>query len=163
MADAPQSRPNGLITDDEVAWEDFVVGRSVRSQGHTVTETHLVMWSMTCGDWYPIHTDAEFAEGTRFGRRIVHGPLTLALSLGLIVQTRVFGNAVVAWLGLDEVRATAPVFIGDTVTVTATVVGAERSSKPQYGKAHLGYSVRNQDDVEVMTFRSGFLLSTREG
>ncbi|MEQ8718286.1 MAG: MaoC/PaaZ C-terminal domain-containing protein [Acidimicrobiales bacterium] len=147
--------------DRNVAWEDFAVGRAVRSQGLTVTETHLVMWSMTCGDWYPLHTNAEFAKETRFGHRIVHGPLTLALSLGLIVQTTVFGDAVVAWLGLDEVRATAPVFIDDTITVTATVLEASRSSKPEYGKAHLGYSITNQDDAEVMTFVSGFLLTTR--
>ena len=117
---------------------------------------------MAVGDWLPIHVDAEAAASSRFGERIAHGPLTFSLALGLIVQTGAFGDAVVAWLGLGELRAAAPVRIGDTIRVVATVRDSERSSNPAYGKAWLHYSVTNQHGSEVMTFLSGFLLLTAE-
>lgn len=144
-----------------VCWEDFPVGREIRSRGLTVTETHVVTWSMVAGDWVPLHTDAVAAAASRFGQRIAHGPLTLSLALGLIVQTGAFGDAVVAWLGLDEVRASAPVFFDDTIRIVATVIDTSLSSKPGVGKAHMRYSVTNQRGEEVMSFMSGFLLTAR--
>jgi itaconyl-CoA hydratase len=145
-----------------VYWEDFPVGREIRSRGLTVTETHVVMWSMVAGDWVPLHTDAVAAAQSRFGQRIAHGPLTLSLALGLIVQTGAFGDAVIAWLGLDEVRAKAPVLFDDTIRILATVTDASRSSKPGVGKAHVRYSITNQRGEEVMSFMSGFLLTARD-
>jgi itaconyl-CoA hydratase len=149
-------------TSESVCWEDFPVGRIIRSRGLTVTESHVVIWSMVAGDWVPLHVDAEVAAASRFGQRVAHGPLTLALALGLIVQTGAFGDAVVAWLGLDEVRATAPVFFDDTITVRVEVIDAALSSRPGVGKARLAYSVVNQRSEQVMTFSSSFLLTTQQ-
>jgi itaconyl-CoA hydratase len=151
----------GSASSATVCWEDFPVGREIQSRGLTVTETHVVTWSMVAGDWVPLHTDAVAAAASRFGQRIAHGPLTLALALGLIVQTGAFGDAVIAWLGLDEVRAKAPVFFDDTIRIVATVMNAVPSSKPGVGKAHMRYSVTNQRGEDVMTFMSGFLLTAR--
>ena len=146
----------------EVCWEDFPIGREIHSAGLTVTETHVVTWSMVTGDCVPLHTDAVAAAASRFGRRVAHGPLTLSLALGLIVKTGAFGDAVIAWLGLDEVRAKAPVFFDDTIRITVTVVDAAPSSRPGAGKVHMRYSVANQHSEEVMSFMSGFLLTARD-
>lgn len=71
---------------------------------------------------------------------------------------------VVAWLGLDEVRATKPVTIGDSITVEASVIEARPTSKPSSGVWTLSYTTRNQHGDAVMTFRSSFLVSrTPEG
>jgi itaconyl-CoA hydratase len=141
-----------------VSWELFPVGRRITSAAVTVTETHVVGWASLTGDWVPLHMDAEYARSTPFGQRIAHGPLTLALALGLVVRTGVFGDAVVAWLGLDEVRLPGPVFFGDTVHAEVEVLESRPTSRPERGLAVLGYAVRNQRDEVVMTFRSSFLL-----
>ena len=92
------------------------VGDRYRTESITVTETHVVNWAGLTGDWVPLHVDAEYAAATEFGERIAHGPLTLALALGLVTRTGIFGDCVVAWLGLDKVRLPLPVRFGDTIT-----------------------------------------------
>lgn len=143
-------------------WDDFKPGLRFATHGLTVTEAHVVNWSALAGDWTPFHVDAEYAEGSVFGQRVAHGPLTLALSLGLVVQSNVFGDAILAWLGLDEVRALAPVHLGDTIRVQAEVTEHVPTSKPGRGRMHLAYDVHNQRDDVVMRYRSGFLLRRRE-
>ena len=41
---------------------------------------------------------------------------------------------------------------GDTLRVHVLTLACEESSKPVYGTLRFEYSVRNQDDVEVMNF-----------
>jgi itaconyl-CoA hydratase len=142
----------------ERTWESFVVGDRVTTERITVTEAHVVSWAGLTGDWVPLHVDAEYAAATPFGARIAHGPLTLALALGLTTRTGIFGDAVVAWLGLDEGRLPQPVFFGDTIGTEVEVIESRPTAKPERGLAVLGYTVRNQRDEVVMTFRSSFLL-----
>lgn len=143
-------------------WDDVQVGDVFRGPGITLTDAHLVGWAGLTGDWTSLHLDAEYAAGTPFGARIAHGPLTLSLALGMLTQTGVFGN-VVAWLGLDEVRATAPVLIGDTIRPVAEVTEARPSSSPGRGLWTFAYRTVNQRDETVMTFSSSFLIRRRTG
>jgi acyl dehydratase len=143
------------------AWESFAVGDAVETERITVTEAHVVGWAGLTGDWVPLHVDAQYAATTSFGERIAHGPLTLALALGLVTRTGIFGDAVVAWLGLDEVRLPMPVRFGDTIYVRADVVESRPTSNPDRGLAVLAYTVNNHRDDVVMTFRSSFLLRRR--
>jgi len=142
-------------------FEDFVVGTHLTTRGMTVTETHIVSWANLAGDWLPLHVDQDASSRTPFGSVIGHGPLSLALALGLVIQTGFFGDAVIAWLGLDAVRATAPVLPGDTIHVVARVTEQEPTRRPERGRVTLAYDVRNQRDEQVMTFTSGFLMRVR--
>lgn len=141
-------------------WDALETGDRLRSPGLTITEAHLVDWAGLTGDWVSLHLDAQYAEKTPFGQRIGHGPLTLSAALGLMTQTGYFTH-VVAWLGLDTVRATKPVFIGDTIHVEAEVSVARETKKPQHGLWSLDYTVLNQHDETVMTFTSSFLIERR--
>lgn len=143
-------------------WEDFAAGTHLRTRGMTVTETHVVSWANLAGDWLPLHVDQDASSRTDFGSVIAHGPLSLALSLGLVIQTGFFGDAVIAWLGLDEVRLPRPVLPGDTIHVLATVVEHVPTRRPERGRVTLAYDVRNQRDETVLTFRSGFLMRVRD-
>ena len=137
--------------------EALVVGDRVESAGMTITDAHLVNWAGLTGDIVSLHLDETYAATTPFGRRIGHGPLTLSLSLGLITQTGYFTN-VVAWLGLDAVKAKKPVFIGDTIHVVATVTTSRPRSKPGVGIWSFDYVTLNQDGDEVMTFSTSFMV-----
>ena len=144
-----------------LGWEDFPVGRTITTPRLTVTETHLVQFSSLTGDWYPVHTDAEWAARSPFGQRIAHGPLTFALAVGLMYQSQAYGEALHAFLGADHVRAMSPVFIGDTVHVVATVTGSRSSKNPERGIVSLKYTVRNQRDEDVMSFDFILLMRSR--
>lgn len=141
-------------------WEDLSEGDELVGPGVTISEAHLVNWAGLTGDWVSLHLDEQYAAQTQFGQRIGHGPLTLALGLGLMTQTGYFGN-VVAWLGLDEVRAQAPVLIGDTVHPEARLAAARPTSKPDRGVWTLDYRVLNQAGAVVMTFRTSLLIRRR--
>ena len=146
----------------KLGWEDFPVGKTVTTPALTVTESHLVQFSGLTGDYYPVHTNAEWAANSPFKQRIAHGPLTFSLAVGLMYQSQAYGDAILAFLGADQVRATAPVFIGDTVHVVAVVTGSRASKDPSRGIVSLKYSVRNQRDEDVMSFDFTLLFRSRE-
>lgn len=100
------------------------VGHSVELQ-RTILEPDVALFAGLSGDRNPLHLKHEFAARTQFGQRLVHG----AFLVGLIsaALTELTGPGFV-YLG-QEVKFRAPVFIGDTVTVEATVARA-RSDKP---------------------------------
>lgn len=135
------------------------MGAEFSSAALTVTETHVVSWSNLTGDWVALHTDAEAAARSAFGERVAHGPLTLALALGLVTQLRVFDGRVLAWLGLDAVRAPAPVLFGDTIRAHVRVAELRPSSRAGRDVCRLDYTVLNQRDEEVMTFTNSLLLT----
>lgn len=141
-------------------WEDFPVGTTLRTRGVTVTEAHVVQWSMLGGDWLPIHVDHEHAAATPFGGVVAHGPLTISLALGLVVQSNFLGDAVIAWLGMDEVRLPRPVLVGDTIHVEVEVTEQALTRKGR-GRISAFYDVRNQREEQVVHFTTGFLLHRR--
>lgn len=145
-----------------LGWEDFPVGKTVKTPALTVTETHLVQFAGLTGDYYPVHTDAEWAAQSPFGQRIAHGPLTFAFAVGLMYQSQAYGEAIIAWLGADNVRATGPVFIGDTVHVVAEVIESRVTKDPSRGVIKLNYVVHNQRDEEVMSFHFALLMRSRD-
>lgn len=91
-----------------------------------VTDELIRKFAEVSGDYNPIHLDEEFAKNTRFGRRIAHGMLSgafISAVLGYELKERK-----IVYLS-QTLKFTAPVFIGDTVTATATVTKI-REDKP---------------------------------
>jgi acyl dehydratase len=92
--------------------------------GDTFTKERLVTdelvraFAEVSGDYNPIHLDEDFAKATRFGRRIAHGMLSGAFISAVLGYE--FGEKKIVYLS-QTLKFTAPVFIGDTVTTTATV------------------------------------------
>jgi 3-hydroxybutyryl-CoA dehydratase len=146
---------------DDTAFEDFFVGREVRTAGRTIEMSDILTFAGLTGDHYRLHTDEEFAATTQFGSRIAHGPLTYAMAVGLIALSNFYGDAVIAMRECQELRALRPVFPGDTIHVDATVVSAEPSKRPEAGIVTVGYSVVNQKAEQVMTFRMVLLVRRR--
>ena len=91
-----------------------------------VTDELVRAFAEVSGDYNPIHLDEGFAKGTRFGRRIAHGMLSGAFISAVLGNE--FGERKIVYLS-QTLKFTAPVFIGDTVTTTATVINI-RDDKP---------------------------------
>ena len=77
--------------------DDFNVGDVYTTAAITVTETHVVNWAGLTMDFYPLHVDKEYAAGTQFGHRLVHGPLIFGVAVGLVSKEGFAGDAAVAW------------------------------------------------------------------
>jgi acyl dehydratase len=95
----------------------------------TVTEAHVEAFAEITGDRNPLHFDDEFAAATRFGRRVVQGGLTTGLLHALVAMDLPGPGSV--FLSQDW-EFTSPVYIGDTITATATVASVH-PSKPVTG------------------------------
>jgi len=100
-------------------FEYFEIGERWKSRGRTITETDLVMFSALTGDYYPLHTDIEYAKNTPFKQRIAHGMLVLSFATGL---TKMDPDIIVANYGIDKLRFIKPVFIHDTIHVELEVL-----------------------------------------
>ncbi|RYG73047.1 dehydratase [Lentibacillus lipolyticus] len=92
--------------------EKYKINESWTSRGRTITESDLVMFSAFSGDWFPLHTDEEYAKNTQYHQRIAHGMLVLSAATGLL---NFEPSIVVAFYGMDSVRFINPTFIGDTI------------------------------------------------
>ncbi|MFC4011155.1 MaoC family dehydratase [Nonomuraea purpurea] len=143
-------------------FEDFSVGDVTVSPARTIDISDITAFAGLTGDHYPLHVDEEYGRGTRFGGRIAHGPLTFSLAVGQVALSGFLGDAIVAFLECQDMRALAPVFPGDTIRVRVEVAGAE-GDKPRHGVLRLDYSVLNQKEEEVMRFRMVLLARRRQG
>lgn len=132
--------------------DDFSIGDVYKTAAITVTETHLVNWAGLTMDFYPLHMDKEYAAKTEFGERLAHGPLIFGMAVGLVSMAGFGGDAAVAWLGVDKMKMTAPVKIGDTIRVIVEVTDKQETSKPDKGIQTWRYTVKNQRDEPVMVF-----------
>jgi 3-hydroxybutyryl-CoA dehydratase len=110
----------------------------------TITESDIILFAGISGDFNPAHMDAEYAKGTAFGKRIAHG----MLSAGFI--SNVLGNQLpgpgTIYLG-QELKFVKPVFIGDTVTATATV----KERIVEKNRLKIDTVVTNQNGEPVIT------------
>jgi len=117
-------------------FEDLELGSVFLSPGRTVTETDIVIFAGLSADYNMLHTDAEYSKNTVFGERIAHGLLGLAIASGLFTRTelnRMLNETVVAMLGINSWRFTAPIKIGDTVHLEIEITSKKETSKPDRG------------------------------
>jgi 3-hydroxybutyryl-CoA dehydratase len=127
----------------------------VSTRSRTVEQSDVNAFAGLTWDFYPLHTDELYAQSTRFGRRILQGPLVYAMAVGLM-PVDFFGDAIVAFLGAKDLRHLAPVYPGDTIQVTATV--QETTAKEQGGIVTIEYLVLNHDQTTVMSASLQFLM-----
>jgi 3-hydroxybutyryl-CoA dehydratase len=104
------------------------VGTEV-THSRTIAESDVYLFAGITGDHSPNHTDEVYMAGTRYGRRIAHGALTLGLmstcSTKLIER---MGNSPTVNYGYEKVRFLRPVYFGDTVRVSYVVADIDRES-----------------------------------
>ena len=105
-----------------LSFRELLPSALFRSTGRTLTEADHGLFMMLCGDWHPIHADAEFAKGTPAGQRMMHGTLGIALAMGMQATALEFADPLLGALGLKEWNFRRPLFIGDTVHVEIEIL-----------------------------------------
>jgi acyl dehydratase len=131
-------------------FEEFEVGQSITSVGRTVTEADVVAFAALSGDWTRIHTNSVYAAQHPFGQRVAHGLLVVTIASGLVVRLGFIEETVLAFREIDSWKFSLPVFIGDTVSVRASVT--ETKSMPRLGGGQVKFKIEvlNQNDKVVM-------------
>ncbi len=108
--------------------DDYQIGEKLITPGRTVTESDIVSFAGLSGDFHSLHTDSVYAAKTQFGERIAHG--MLVLSIGTALPYRLGPNyflpqSFIAFYGMENIRFTAPVKIGDTIRFEGEVTGVD--------------------------------------
>lgn len=142
-------------------WEEWEVGREWESPGRTIGEAEISQFAGLSGDYNPLHVNEEYARTTIFGTRIAHGPLVYAIAAGLLFQLHLYDDTLVAFLGFENLRFTAPVRAGDTVRARIKVIERRETSKADRGVMRRELRVLNQRDEVVQEGVQAFLLKRR--
>ncbi|MFY9174642.1 MAG: MaoC family dehydratase [Peptococcia bacterium] len=122
-------------------YEELQIGQKA-SLSKTITDEVIRAFADVSEDRNPLHLDEEFAKDTIFKERIAHGMITAGL-ISAVIGTQLPGLNTI-YLKQD-LNFTAPVKIGDTITVEVEVL-----EKLEKKNVRLSTIARNQNgDVVV--------------
>lgn len=130
----------------EKSFDQLEVGERFTTPARTISEADIMSFAALTGDDHPQHTDAGWAETSRFGEQIAHGLLVLSCAAGLVPFDP---DRVVALRKVGDAVFKAPVKIGDSVHVEGQVVKT-RELDDEHGLVECRWKVLNQHGKTVM-------------
>ena len=128
-------------------FEDFVEGSLFRHRlTRTVTQMDNMLFSNMTLNPQPLHIDRHFCEQeTEWGQPLMNSLFTLGLMIGIQVSDMTVGPTI-ANLGMTDVKFPNPLFEGDTVNCSTTVVSKRASkSRPGAGIVEFHHKAFKQD------------------
>ena len=143
-AEMPEANPHVF----RKHFEELVIGETVYTHKHTVTDADIVNFANVSGDNFYAHMDATSLEGTIFERRVAHGYFVLSKAAGLFVDPK--KGPVLLNYGLEEARFTKPVYPGATLGVRFTVkekIDQEKRSEDDIAKGIVKFLVDVFDET----------------
>ena len=143
-SDMPEANPHVF----RKHFEELVIGETVFTHKHTVTDADIVNFANVSGDNFYAHMDATSLEGTIFERRVAHGYFILSKAAGLFVDPK--KGPVLLNYGIEEARFTKPVYPGATIGVRFTVkekVDQEKRSPEDVAKGIVKFLVDVYDET----------------
>ena len=143
-------------------YEDLAVGEVYRSRwGHTVTEADNALFTQLTHNTNPLHFDARYAGGSRWGRILVNSTFTLALITGMSVND--VTEHAMANLGWEEIKLPNPVFLGDTLYCETEILACRDSkSYPEAGIVRFRSRGINQDGAVVLEYTRSAMIYRRD-
>jgi oxepin-CoA hydrolase/3-oxo-5,6-dehydrosuberyl-CoA semialdehyde dehydrogenase len=136
-------------------FDELEIGDSLISHRRTVTEADIVNFGCLSGDHFYLHFDEIGAKDSLFGKRVAHGYFVISAAAGMFVDPA--PGPLMANYGLENLRFTEPVGIGDTIHVRLTAKEKIRKEKrPEEDRATgvvvWDAEIKNQDDVTVAVY-----------
>ncbi|KIM12222.1 MAG: acyl dehydratase [Sulfurovum sp. FS08-3] len=102
---------------NQVPIEEIEEGMEV-SYSQTITDADVKVFAGISGDRNPVHMDDEYAQNSRFKKRIAHGMMS-ASYFSALFGTKIPGEGCV--YVAQSLQFKRPVYIGDTVVATVIV------------------------------------------
>ena len=140
-------------------FEDFELGEKFYIPSKTLTDAHFLFFSGLTGDNHPLHYDDEYAQATRFGKRVAHGLLVTAMGVvGASTLSPLVEESMVAFIEQSS-RFLIPVLIGDTIKPELEV--SELVPKTDVGLLRLTLRITNQRGEVVLEGTHAYLIKKR--
>jgi oxepin-CoA hydrolase / 3-oxo-5,6-dehydrosuberyl-CoA semialdehyde dehydrogenase len=135
-------------------FEELEIGETLLTHRRTVSEADIVNFAGISGDFFYAHMDDIAAKDSLFERRVAHGYFVLSAAAGLFVDPA--PGPVLANYGLEGLRFTQPVYVGDTIQVKLTckqkTAKEDREGQVPQGVVAWDVEVRNQDAELCATY-----------
>lgn len=142
-------------------FEEFEVGHIYEHRpGRTITETDNSWFTLLTMNTHPLHFDAEYAKHSEFGQPLVNSAFTLAVVAGMSVSDT--SQKAIANLGWNDIKLTAPVFVGDTIYAESEVLEKRESkSRPTQGVVKIRTIAKKQCGTVFMSYDRVMLMPKR--
>src|SRR5258707_9844401 len=142
-------------------FEDFAVGDVYEHRpGHTICEADNSSFTLITMNKHPLHFDQAYAAKSEFKQPLVNSCLTLSMVVGMSVSDvsqKAIGN-----LGWNDIKLTAPVFVGDTIYAESEVISKrESASRPGQGVVTARTIRKKGDGTQFMSFERTALIAKR--
>lgn len=132
------------------AFEQLILGMRFRTVDFTITEAEIIEFARSF-DPQPIHTDPARAKQSRFKGLVASGWHTAGLTMKLMVDSKLLGDAPLIGVEVDRLRFIEPLRPNDTIFAEAMVIGKRKSRRDDQGYVEFAVSTRRVDGRTVMT------------
>jgi 2-methylfumaryl-CoA hydratase len=151
MDKLPQRLRGALKTNPGNFFEDFRLGQEIRhAVPRTVTVGDVALYIGLTGSRFALPSSDTFAQGLGYERAPIDDLLVFHIVFGRTVAD-ISLNAV-ANLGYADGRFGVPVFPGDTLTATSTVIGLKENSSRETGTVYVRSIGTNQRGETVLSY-----------
>jgi len=132
-------------------FEEIEVGDTLITGSRTITGEDIARFAELSGDHFYAHMDSDAAKANPFFEdRVAHGYFVVSMAAGLFVDPA--PGPVLANTGLDNLRFTTPVYIGDTLHVRFTCKRKTLRHGQAYGEVAWDTEVINDKGESAATY-----------
>ncbi len=134
-----------------LSMSELTIGDGFTSDWHEVTAEDISGFAAMSGDTFYAHTDPEAAAANPiFGGIVAHGYWVLSRAAGLFVDPA--PGPVLANTGLEGLRFTTPVRVGDRIRVALTCKALNPREHTDHGEVRFDATVTNDRDELCATY-----------
>ena len=129
-------------------YEEWNVGDEWVTASRTIEHADVILFAGLTGDFASLHTSDEFAKQTLFGKRIAHGLLGQAISIGFFFRLGLLDGTAMAYLNANT-NFVRPIFLGDTVHAKISLKSKRETKKADRGVAIFRIQLINQRNILI--------------
>ncbi len=142
-------------------FEDFYMGQKiVHPLPRTISEGDVSLYIAFTGSRFALHSSNEVAKEFGYEKRPIDDVLMFHMTFGKSVQD-ISLNAI-ANLGYAEISFPNPVYVGDTVSMTSTVIGLKENSNGKSGVVYVHSIGVNQNNEGVLNFKRWVMVHKKD-
>jgi len=143
-----------------IFFEDAEEGMMFTTEERVIVEDDLLSFARISGDFHPIHIDPVYAAGTFYGQRVAHGPMGIAISIGLFGTIPEFKTTAIVMTDVSEWSFRKPIFIGTALSLVVTL-GAKRITRSGHGVVDRIFKLQDRAARVHQEGRSGMIIARR--
>ncbi len=148
------------ITSNSNYYEDFEIGARYRhARGTTVGEVESQLLTKLVMNTADAHFNEDRMKDGPFEQRLVFGLITGSICIGLATQDT--AENAIAEVGLDKMRFTSPVYLGDTLYAYTEVLSKDDGDRDDAGTVNFRHWGTNQYGTVVFECDRRVLIKRR--